>query len=241
MGAERLSLSVKSSSSRQNAAAHNAAQSIGASVSLSITLLLEIREENNSDDSYIQEAILGTRSWYQQHTFSSWWRFTYREEWTQKSSSKGSNNYSQLILPPIQENSRGNTRSTRLRQGQNNNSIRVTPNYWSTKKKWLQSEEDPLCAKLLDACITHRDNILDVITCRIFCLDDDSSYTSTSFYTVPTTCTAHAYTTLPHTQLRECQQENLRGLLPLLLVWMSWYDLIRIVSGDHILVTFQWL
>jgi len=195
MGAERLSLSVKSSSSRQNAVARNAAQSIGASVSLSSSL-----SSWRSEKKTIPKTVISRRpSWEQEADINST-RFRhnggsqYREEWTQKSSSKGSNNYSQLILPPIQENSRGNTRSTRLRQGQNNNSIRVTPNYRSTKKKSLQSEEDPLCVKLSDACIMYHDNFLDVVTCRIFSLDDDSSYTSTSYYTVPTHDMAPLYT-----------------------------------------------
>ena len=229
MGAERLSLSVKSSSSRQNAAARNAAQSIGASASLSSSF-----SSWRSEKKTIPKTVTSRRpSWEQEADISSI-RFRrdggsqYREEWTQ-SSSKGSHKHNHdgrglFLPPPIQENSQGNTRSTRLRQGQNNN-IRVPPSYRSTKKKSLQSEEDPLCAKLSDACIMYHDNILDVITCHIFSLDDDSSSTSTSYYTVPThdmaplytppaytapvsytapACTEHAYTTLSHTQRREC-------------------------------------
>jgi len=230
MGAERLSLSVKSSSSRQNAAARNAAQSIGASASLSSSF-----SSWRSEKKTIPKTVTSRRPSWEQDADISNIRFRhnggsqYLEEWTQESSSKGSHKHNHdgrgLFLPPIQENSRGNnTRSTRLRQGQNNN-IRVTPSYRSTKKKSLQSEEDPLCAKLSDACIMYHDNILDVITCHIFSLDDDSSSTSTSYYTVPThdmaplytppaytapvsytapACTEHAYTTLSHTQRREC-------------------------------------
>jgi hypothetical protein len=226
MGAERLSLSVKSSSSRQNAAARYAEQSIGVSASRSSSL----SSWSSKKKAMPKTVTLRRPSWEQEVDinsicFSRDGDSQYREEWTQ-SSSIGSNNYSHerrgLILPPIQENSRRNTRSTRTRQGQNNH-IRVTPSYRSTKKRSVQrSAIYPLCARLADACITHYDNVLDCITCHIFSDDDSTASASTSYCTVSTyapaykapayaapSYTAHAYTALPytplpHTQLREC-------------------------------------
>lgn len=220
MGVEHLSLTVMRSS-RKNAAARNSTQSTGASVSLS-SLSSWILKKN----AMAKKVISRRPSWKQEADISSIrcrrdGSSQYHEEWTQSSplrSIKHNHEGRGLLLPPIQETSQKNTkRSTRKRQGQNS-SMKVTPTYPSTKKISVQTVEDSLGTRLSDACITYHDNILDVITCRIFFDDSSITSTSASYYTVPTykmtpaytapayvatSHTAPAYAALP-TQLYEC-------------------------------------